>query len=485
MISQSQQIKMQQKLTPQQIMLMNLLQTPAMLMEQTIKEEIEKNPLLEDDVDTTDHVDDYTNETVSDEYSNLEPYNDFDFEEYMYDDEPSYKEALEYDKDQDRDAMIPFAAEASFQEQILEQLNLKDITEEQQIIGMELIGNIDSAGYITRSIDAIAYDITFTSGIEVSTHDVEEVLRIVQSLEPAGIGARNLQECLSIQLHRIEEESRSKALATIIIDKHFESFTKKHYDKIMARMKLPESDLKSALELIFKLNPKPGTQYEIETEPTQYVVPDFFVSQSNGELSFTLNVNYPSLKISKHYTGILKEILANPNPTKSQRETATFIKDNTESARWFIDALRQRQQTLEKVMRIILNYQKNFFLTGDKNYLRPMLLKDIVEKTGYDLSTVSLIINQKYVQTNFGTFVLKDLFSKSYVADNGEEVSLVAIKNLLLELVEAEDKQNPLSDEKLVKIFSEKGFTLSRRTITKYREILKLPSARLRKELKG
>ena len=483
MIAQSQQQKMQQKLTPQQILLIRLLQIPSTLLEKTIKEEIEKNPLLEDDIDTTEHVDGYTNDTVNDEYSNLEPYNDFNIEEYMDDDfDISYKNSGENNNNTDKD-IYPYASEISLQDHITEQFNLKELSEKEYLIGLELIGNIDHSGYITRNIESISNDIAFTKNIEADEKEIENVLKIIQTLDPIGIGARNLQECLLIQLHNIDEESKYKKWAITIIEKYFDAFKNKQHNKLIQKLNISEKDLGLTLELIVTLNPKPGAALSSELDSPQYLIPDFFVYRDNNTLRFSQNTNLPNLKTSKYYMNILKDISKEEKLTEEQKQTVSFIKEKAETAKWFIDAIKQRQETLNITMREILKYQEKFFMTGDKDDLRPMRLKDIAELTELDISTLSRVVNQKYVETEFGTIKLRNLFSMSHINEEGKDVALESIKNMVLNLIDNEDKSTPLSDEELRKLLNEKGFNLARRTITKYRESLNIPVGRLRKKI--
>jgi RNA polymerase sigma-54 factor len=492
MISSSQQMKLQQKLSPQQILLMRLLQVSVLSLEQKIKEEIEKNPLLEGDMDTSqndntqDFADDdesYEDDYKDEDYLDGDDYNNSDYDSYSDDDDyPQEKGSSRNNADQDYS--IPFASEISFQKHLINQFDLKETSEKQHLIGLELIGNIDNSGYINRSLAAISNDISLSYNFETSYEEMESVLKIIQSLEPEGDGARNLQGCLSLQLHRIEDKTTYVRHAITIVDKHFELFTKKHYAKLMKKLTISEEELSSVQNIIFKLNPKPGTSISESSENALYIIPDFVVTQIDGELSFSQNMGeIPQLKINKYYMDMLGKISNSKKPTAAEKETATFIKENAEHARWFIDALKQRTKTLDVTMAAIIEHQRQYFLSGEKNDLKPMLLKDIANATNFDISTVSRIVNQKYVQTDFGTFRLKELFSKALASDHGEDVSIKKIKNELLELIKNEDKADPLSDEDLQELLEAKGYPLARRTITKYRETLKIPAGRLRKEL--
>lgn len=484
MISLSLQQKMLQRLSPQQIQLMRLLQVPIVSLEQTIKEEIERNPLLEDDEDSTESFAANDEETIYDEesYSNEEQNHFLDhYDDYM-DDYQSYREKIDYDTSQE-ERNILYASEASFQDYIIEQFNLKETTENQHIIGLELIGNINVNGYMERNLASIVNDIAFRQGIYVSDEDVLPVLRTIQSLEPAGVGARNLQECLSIQLHRSEDQSADTKNAIKIVDNHFELFSKKHYNKIEQKLKISEAELSAAIDIISKLNPRPGNGFVSQSDNPAYIVPDFIVTEIDGKLSVQQTRDKPSLKVSKYYTNILNDINKSKKPTKEEKETATFIKEKADAAKWFIEAIEQRYKTLDITLGVIVDYQKKYFLSGDINDLRPMRLKDIAEMTDFDISTISRAINQKYIQTDFGTFSLRKLFSKSHIGDDGKDSATETIKSAMIECIKTENKSAPLSDEELTKQLNQKGFKVSRRTVTKYREQMNIPVQRLRKEI--
>lgn len=484
MISLSLQQKMLQRLSPQQIQLMRLLQVPIVSLEQAIKEEIERNPLLEDDEDSTESFAANDEETIYDEesYSNEEQNHFLDhYDDYM-DDYQSYREKIDYDTSQE-ERNILYASEASFQDYIIEQFNLKETTENQHIIGLELIGNINVNGYMERNLASIVNDIAFRQGIYVSDEDVLPVLRTIQSLEPAGVGARNLQECLSIQLHRSEDQSTDTKNAIKIVDNHFELFSKKHYNKIEQKLKISEAELSAAIDIISKLNPRPGNGFVSQSDNPAYIVPDFIVTEIDGKLSVQQTKDKPSLKVSKYYTNILNDINKSKKPTKEEKETATFIKEKADAAKWFIEAIEQRYKTLDITLGVIVDYQKKYFLSGDINDLRPMRLKDIAEMTDFDISTISRAINQKYIQTDFGTFSLRKLFSKSHIGDDGKDSATETIKSAMIECIKTENKSAPLSDEELTKQLNQKGFKVSRRTVTKYREQMNIPVQRLRKEI--
>jgi len=500
MLNQKLQQKLLQKLSPQQILLMKLLQIPTVGLEQRIKQEIEDNPALEmeepETVDTLDKTEELKNDEISDEFSDngdeVEDYakeDDYDLEDYMNtsddDDFPDYSlKANNYSKD-DEPRNIPFASGTSFHDYLISQLGLRNLDEKKYNIGVYIIGNLDDSGYLQRSLDAIVDDMAFTQNISTTVEEVEEVLKIIQDFEPLGVGARNLKECLLIQLRKKMEENPSAEveLAIRIISRYFNEFTKKHYDKIIKKAEITEDELKKAIDEVLKLNPKPGNSLSETTKTNHYIIPDFTVTNNNGELELTLNSwNMPELHVSRTYGEMLSD-LSKGKKSKKQKEAFSFIKRKVDSARWFIEAIRQRQNTLLNTMEAIVDYQKEYFLTGDETKLRPMILKDIAEKIDMDISTVSRVANSKYVQTDFGTFLLKNFFSESMTKENGEEVSTREIKKILSNIIEAEDKKKPLTDDRLAQLLKEKGYNVARRTIAKYREQLGIPVARLRKEL--
>jgi len=373
----------------------------------------------------------------------------------------------------------------SFHELLNQQLGYRKMDEHKYQIGLYIIGNIDESGYLERSTDSIVDDLAFTQNISTTKSEVEEILGIIQEFDPAGVGARNLQECLIIQLKRKAKDETSPALdlAIKIIGRYFNEFTKKHYQKIMKRAEVDEDRLKEAMDIILELNPKPGNSLSETTRTNHYIIPDFTISTMNGELELYLNSwNSPDLRVSNMYADMVNQ-LGNQKRTKKQREAYSFIKQKVNSARWFIEAIRQRQNTLYLTMQAIMEYQKDYFMTGDETLLRPMILKDIADKVGLDISTISRVANSKYVQTPFGTFLLKSFFSESMQKDDGEEVSTREIKTILKEIIEKENKKKPLTDEHLKKLLNEKGYNIARRTVAKYREQLNIPVARLRKEL--
>ena len=495
MNSQRQKLKMNLKMTPQQLMLLKMLQVPAAMMEQTIKQEVEKNPLLEDEhcgdesAPAEDNEEplptaDAEEEDIDFDDREIDPFAEAD---YGQDDEDDYRyrEYQEHDRNVE-EREVPITSDVSFLEHLQKQFNLKRLTHEESIIGNELIGSIDDAGYLGRDVGLVANDLAFKQNLDVSPKEVERVLKMVQTLDPAGVGARNLQECLSLQLHRANDDDPATLTATQIVDRCFNAFSKRHYDSILSRLNITDDQLHDAIERIKRLNPKPGSAYtEGGDETVAYVIPDFIVSRDENGLSFTLNDDHmPQLHVSRYYSDMLRQLSAVKNPSRSDRETIQFIRSKAESAQWFIDVLDQRRQTLQNTMGAILEYQQPYFTTGNTTDLRPMKLQDIASATNYDISTISRVVNQKYVQTAFGTFLLKDLFSKALTTDEGDSVSTDAIKHYLQEAVDNEDKRHPLTDEMLTKLLNEKGYPVARRTVAKYREMLGIPVGRMRKELR-
>jgi RNA polymerase sigma-54 factor len=472
--------RLEQRLSPQQIQLMKLLQVPTMELDQRIKQEIEENPALEEGIEFEEE--EY--EAQEEEYNEDENVIEFDLSEYMDDESPDYKTQVNnYSKD-DEERGIPLSGEQSFQDKLLEQLHLLDLDNTQFSIADVIIGNLDESGYLSRTIYALVDDLAFASNIYVTEQEVEAILKLVQELDPPGVGARDLRECLLLQLHRVHDGDITRYTAKKIIQNHFEEFIKKHYSKISEKLEIEEADLKDAIDVILKLNPKPGGSMKESTKPLQQVTPDFTVYELEGQLELSINGrNAPDLKVSREYENMMRSYAEGSKVSKTDKEALTFVKQKLDNAKWFIDAIKQRQQTLLLTMNAIMNYQRKYFLTGDETNLRPMILKDIAELVGLDISTVSRVANSKYVQTNYGVFPLKYFFSESLAKENGEEVSTREVKKILLDAIEAEDKRNPLTDDQLVVVLKEKGYGIARRTIAKYREQLNVPVARLRKEL--
>ncbi len=472
--------KLEQRLSPQQIQLMKLLQVPTMELEQRIKQEIEENPALEEGSDNVEE--DYDNE--EDYTEELDASTDFDLSEYMDDDSPDYKTQVNNRSNDDEEYFVPLSGEQSFQEKLIEQLHLLDLDDTQFSIADIIIGNLDESGYLNRTVYAIVDDLAFSANIYVTEEQVEEVLALVQELDPAGVGARDLRECLLLQLKRTQSGDITRYTAKKILEDHFEEFIKKHYDKIQLKLEIEDQDLKEAIDEILKLNPKPGGSMKESAKPMQQITPDFTVIEFEGRLELSIHGrNAPDLKLSREYENMLRGYSEGAKTSKSDKEAVSFVKQKLENAKWFIDAIKQRQNTLFVTMTAIMNYQRAFFLTGDETNLRPMILKDIAELVGLDISTVSRVANSKYVQTNYGIYSLKYFFSESMSKDTGEEVSTREVKKILSEAIQGEEKNKPLTDDKLTLILQEKGYNIARRTVAKYREQLNYPVARLRKEL--
>lgn len=482
MLKQKLQQKLLQKLSPQQIQVIKLLEIPTMQLEQRIKKELEENPTLEEG-------ENYEDDPLQEEVQNDENTNDdeFSIEDYLNDEDiPSYRLSTNnYSKDDKREE-IPFSTGISFHEHLENQLGLRVLDDRQKNLGLYLIGNIDDDGYLRRKLSAISDDLAFSMGIETNEDELEQILYIIHDFDPVGVGARDLQECLLIQIENKNQSIPDIATARKILKYHFEEFTRKHYDKIQNKLNLSDEDLKSGIEEILKLNPKPGGSFNDPlNRMLHHIVPDFILDSVDGELVLSLNSkNVPDLKINREYSQMLESYAVNKsNATKQQKEAVAFVKQKIDSAKWFIDAIRQRQNTLLFTMQAIIEYQEEFFKTADETKLKPMILKDIAEVTGLDISTISRVANSKYIQTNFGIYSLKYFFSEGMQTDSGEEVSTKEIKKILQDCIEAEDKRKPLTDEKLMDILQEKGYPIARRTVAKYREQLGLPVARLRKEL--
>jgi len=482
MLKQRLQQKLLQKLSPQQIQMIKLLEIPAVQLEQRIKKELEENPVLEEgNEDSVEQEDQELDDGADQELE------EFSLEDYMEDDEiPSYKlNAQNYSKD-DKQEEIPFSGGSTFREHLSEQMGLRKLDEKQELLGEYIIGNIDEDGYLRRELEAISDDLAFTFGMETTYEQLHEVLMIIQDFDPAGVGARSLQECLMLQLAREGLEDPEDENAYKILKSHFNEFTNKHYDKIINRLSITEEQLKDALDVIVHLNPKPGSAYgDVQSKTFHQIVPDFILELNNGELELYLNSsNVPELRLSRTYTEMLESYNANKkNASRENKDAVTFVKQKLDSAKWFIDAIRQRQNTLMLTMEAILQYQAEYFQDGEEVLLRPMILKDIADMTGLDISTISRVVNSKYIQTHFGIFPLKYFFSEGLQTESGEEVSTREIKKILQDFIKDEDKRKPLTDDKLAAILQEKGYQIARRTVAKYREQLNLPVARLRKEL--
>lgn len=493
-LSQTLQQKLLQKLSPQQIQLMKLLQVPTANLEERIKEELEENPALElDDEkhdDNADELKDEFTEAPDGEYEEKsgseDEYDNIDVSEYVHDgddDVADYKLRDDNYPDEEQ-KQIPFKTEASFYETLLVQLGLLKLNEKEQRIAEQIVGSIDEDGYLRRETSAIVDDLAFRQNISATEEEVESIIQRIQRFDPPGVAARDLQECLLLQLQRQKDEGKDVDTAMLAIRRYFDEFTKKHYEKIQRGLNIDEEQLKEVMQQIIRLNPKPGGNVGSINKAESYVVPDFFIMNNNGKLELTLNSrNAPELRISEGYRDMMKEYDRGAKKDKRQKEAVLFIKQKIDAAKWFIDAIKQRQHTLLSTMTAIMNHQHDFFITGDETTLRPMILKDIAEKTGLDISTVSRVANSKFVQTEFGTYRLKFFFSESLSTDSGEEVSTREVKKILSDLIEGENKKRPLSDERLTELLQEKGYNIARRTVAKYREQLNIPVARLRKEL--
>lgn len=490
MLKQSLQQKLLQKLSPQQIQLMKLLQLPTTELEVRIKEELEANPALEEGAEN-----DWDEDDLAPTEEQSEALDDFDFDDYLDDETPDYRLSARNQGADVEDKTIPFSGGTTFFERLHSQLGLLDFPEEARELADHIIGNLDEAGYLRRDLESIVNDLAFTEGKVVKRAALEEALRMVQTLDPAGVGARDLKECLQLQLQRkFDSEDRSTAklsrrisqrIALEILEFHFESFSKKHFERIQKKLDIDEEALKDALTEITQLNPKPGNSgAESSRGNAIQMVPDFLLSVEDNELRLQLNQrNAPELRISPIYKEMMETYASGAKTNSQQKDALTFVKQKIDSAKWFVDAIRQRQLTLSLTMQAIVDHQHDYFLSGDETDLRPMILKDIAEVVQMDISTVSRVANSKYVQTPYGTFLLKSFFSESLTTETGEEVSSREVKKILQEAIEGEDKRKPLSDEKLGQVLNAKGYNIARRTVAKYREQLGIPVARLRKEL--
>ncbi len=491
MLKQRLQQKLLQKLSPQQIQIIKLLEIPTVQLEQRIKKELEENPVLEEGYDD-ENYDGQEEETDTGQQNEEETnpgdeQDEFSIDDYIEDDEiPDYRLSLKnYSPDEKREE-IPFSVGSTFHDYLLSQTGLQHFSEKEKLLAEYIIGNIGEDGYLRRDIENIVDDLAFTQNITASEEELTAILKVIQQFDPPGVGARNLQECLLLQIERKDMTDHYVALAHKILKHHFNEFTKKHYNKILEKLDITEEELKGAIEEILKLNPKPGSSFsDPMNKPVQHIVPDFIMEINEGEIHLSLNTrNVPDLRINRQYAEMLKAYHENQKKhTREEKDTISFVKQKLDSAKWFIDAIRQRQNTLMLVMQAIVDFQRQFFLTGDETRLRPMILKDIAEMTGLDISTISRVANSKYIQTPYGIYQLKYFFSEGLQTDSGEEVSTREIKTILQELIGKEDKHKPLTDEKLTAILKEKGYQIARRTVAKYREQLNIPVARLRKEL--
>jgi RNA polymerase sigma-54 factor len=485
MLNQRLQQKLLQKLSPQQIQMIKLLEVPTLQIEQRIKKELEENPALEEGQEEEDIPSEAEEEEQFEKTDKDQE--EFTLDDYIEEDDiPDYRlQAKNYSKDEDKRTEIPFSVGFSFHEHLESQLGLRDLSDKQKILGEYILGNIDDDGYLRRELINIVDDLAFLQNVETTESELEEVLKIIQDLEPAGVGARTLRECLLLQIEKRDKTQPSMNLAHTILDSHFEEFTKRHYDKIIARLVITENELKAAIDEVLKLNPKPGGVYSDPFNKTsQPIIPDFILELSEEGFDLHLNSrNLPELRLSAAYNEMLHTYSRDKSQKKEMKDAALFVKQKIDSAKWFIDAIRQRQNTLLLTMNAILEYQQEYFIDGDETKLKPMILKDVAEMTGLDISTVSRVANSKYIQTHFGIFPLKFFFSEGLQTDSGEEVSTREIKRILQDCIENEQKRKPLTDERLTEILQEKGYQIARRTVAKYREQLNIPVARLRREI--
>lgn len=472
-ISQKQVLSLQQKLSPQQIQMIKLLELPTVQLEQRIKQEIEENIVLEEDERSSENEEEQPREVSFDEY-------------LREDDTPSYKSRINnYSKD-DKPRPVYLTEGRSLHEYLVEQLGYRHLSEREMRLAVYLVGSIDDDGYLRRDLESIADDIAFSVGIETTDEELERLLKVIHQLEPAGVGARDLRECLLLQLAQLTADTRPRRLARKILTSYFEEFSKKHYEKLMSRLQVSVDDFREAIAEIRRLSPKPGNLYaEGGTDTTPYIIPDFLLDYQDDRFHLTLNSgNVPEVRINRQYVEMIRDMVTRDGKVREEnREALQFVKSKIDSAKWFISAIKQRHDTLLRTMQTILDYQQEYFKDGDKSKLRPMILKDIADRTGLDVSTISRVVNSKYVQTQFGIVFLKSLFSEAMQTSSGEEVSSHEIKQILEQSIEEEDKRRPLTDETLMDILNAKGYRIARRTVAKYREMLGIPVARLRKQI--
>ena len=471
-INQKQVLSLQQKLSPQQIQMIKLLELPAVQLEQRIKQEIEDNIVLEEEERSSE--DDEQPQQIS-------------VDEYLHDDDtPSYKSRINNFSKDDKQRPVYLTEGRSLQEYLIEQLRYRNLPERDMRLAVYLVGSIDEDGYLRRDLESVADDIAFTVGVETTAGELERLLNVIHELEPAGIGARDLRECLLLQMAQMPINTRPRRLARKILTNYFDEFVKKHYEKLMARLQISEDDFREAIAEIRRLSPKPGNLYaEGGTDTTPYIIPDFLLDYQDGRFTLSLtSYNVPEVRVNRRYMEMIREMVGSDGRVREKdKEAIQFVKSKIDSAKWFISAIKQRHDTLMRTMQTILDYQEEYFKDGDKSKLRPMILKDIADRTGLDVSTISRVVNSKYVQTQFGIILLKSLFSEAMQTDSGEEVSSYEIKNILQECIDEEDKRRPLTDETLMDILNSKGYRIARRTVAKYREMLGIPVARLRKQI--
>ena len=469
-----QTIQLQTKISPQQIQMIKLLELPTMQLEERIKREIEENIVLEEEPETQNDTEDTPEKISVDDYLSKE------------DDTPSYKARVNnYSKD-DKQRPVYISEGRSLGESLVEQLRYRSLSDDEFVVASYIVGSIDDDGYLRRDLASLSDDLAFTRGMEVSVEEIERILGVVHELEPAGIAARNLQECLLLQLRRTTLDSRAKSLAYRIISSHFEAFAKKHYERLIERLHVSEEEFRDAIDYIRTLSPKPGNLYtEGGIDTTPYIVPDFLLDTTDGAMRLMLNTaGVPEVRISRRYRDMMRDMVAPDGTVKAEdREAVQFVKSKIDSAKWFISAIKQRHDTLMRTMQTILDFQRDYFVDGDKSKLKPMILKDIADRTDLDVSTISRVVNSKYIQTSFGIILLKSLFSEGMQTTSGEEVSSHEIKTILQECIDGEDKRHPLTDENLMDILNDKGYRIARRTVAKYREMLDIPVARMRKQI--
>lgn len=487
MLKQSLQQKLLQKLSPQQIQFIKLLQIPTVMLDSRIKEELEENPALEDgSLSNSEEIQEYQlddEDNINNEERNEQ--DEFNIDDYIQDDDQDdgYKIMSDNDSDDDDKKEMPIAISTSFHDMLVAQLSLNIMADHEFMVAQQILGSLDDDGYLRRPINALVDDLAFSQNIITTETEVEHLLEIIQSFDPAGVGARSLQECLLLQLKRKDVQHKSIKIAIEIVRDYLEEFTKKHYDKLEKSLNISSDELKDAIQEILRLNPKPGNSFADNNKQLQ-VIPDFIITKNDNYLILTLNSkNAPELRVSRSYQEMFQTYDKAAQKDKKMKEAVQFVKQKLDSAKWFIDAIKQRQQTLIKTMNAIMNFQYDYFLTGDDRKLKPMILKDIADQVQMDISTVSRVANSKYVQTEFGTFLLKSFFSEGIQTESGEEVSNREVKKILEECISGEDKKRPLADERLAEILKERGYNIARRTVAKYREQLNIPVARLRKEL--
>ena len=470
-LSQRQQLLQQQKLSPQQIQMIKLLELPATLLEQRIKQEIVQNIVLEEA--HSENEDEEPKQISMDEY-------------LQQDDTPAYKTRLNHYSKDDRPRNFQISGGRSLQEHLMQQLGFRTLNDTERKVAEFIIGSIDNDGYLRRDLQSVSDDIAFTLGIEVEVDELERLLSIIQHLEPTGVGARDLRESLLLQLNSQNLDTEAKRLANKILADHFDEFVKKHYERMIARLGVSEEQFRSAVQEIQHLSPKPGNLFSEDSDGAPYIIPDFILEYHDGRFDLQLNsYNIPELKINRHYMDVIRQThgKSDERMSEQEKEAVQFVKSKIDAAKWFMSAIKQRHDTLMRTMQTILDYQQEYFKDGDRSRLRPMILKDIADRTGLDVSTISRVANSKYVQTSFGIILLKSLFSEAMQTVNGDEVSSYEIKNLLEQCIAEEDKRHPLTDEQLMNILNDKGYCIARRTVAKYREMLGIPVARLRKEI--